>query len=162
MIGLLAALADTYLVETAPGSMTTFVSRGSNRWPVGTSVTTTTIAGHRDMSQTACPGDFAYLVQRVFPTEVTAGRAPTPAPPATTSAPDTQPSAEGPKSTGSTEFTAFVADPPEDEGFWASPLPVVTGGVLAAGTAGVVARTMWRRRGLSAATRADDGHSQTT
>ena len=78
MTALLAALADTYAIETAPGSTTTFVSRGSNRWPVGTTVTTTTIAGHRDMSLTTCPGDTAYeLVRDVFPAAVTALR-PTP------------------------------------------------------------------------------------
>jgi hypothetical protein len=78
MIALLAALADTYAIETAPGATTTFVSRGSNRWPAGTTVTTTTIAGHRDMSLTACPGDTAYeLVRDVFPAAVTALR-PTP------------------------------------------------------------------------------------
>lgn len=78
MTALLAALADTYAIETAPGSTTTFVSRGSNRWPAGTTVTTTTIAGHRDMSLTTCPGDTAYeLVRDVFPAAVTALR-PTP------------------------------------------------------------------------------------
>ena len=78
MIALLAALADTYAIETEPGATTTFVSRGSNRWPAGTTVTTTTIAGHRDMSLTACPGDTAYgLVRDVFPAAVTALR-PTP------------------------------------------------------------------------------------
>jgi hypothetical protein len=60
LVGLLARLADTYGVDTAPGATTTFVSRGSNRWPAGTAVTATTIAGHRDMSQTACPGDAVY------------------------------------------------------------------------------------------------------
>ncbi len=78
MTALLAALADTYAIETAPGTTTTFVSRGSNRWPMGTTVTTTTIAGHRDMSLTTCPGDAAYeLVREVFPAAVTALR-PTP------------------------------------------------------------------------------------
>ena len=78
MTALLAALADIYAIETAPGATTTFVSRGSNRWPVGTTVTTTTIAGHRDMSLTVCPGDAAYtLVRDVFPAAVTALR-PTP------------------------------------------------------------------------------------
>src|SRR5688500_18291358 len=65
--------------------MTTFVSRGSNRWPAGASVTTSTIAGHRDMSMTTCPGDAAYpLVKEAFPAEVTAvlaARRPPPAPP---------------------------------------------------------------------------------
>jgi hypothetical protein len=78
MTALLAALADTYAIDTAPGATTTFVSRGSNRWPAGTTVRTTTIAGHRDMSLTTCPGDAAYrLVRDVFPAAVTALR-PTP------------------------------------------------------------------------------------
>lgn len=78
MTALLAAVADTYAIETAPGATTTFVSRGSNRWAAGTTVTTTTIAGHRDMSLTTCPGDAAYaLVRDVFPAAVTALR-PTP------------------------------------------------------------------------------------
>lgn len=76
MTALLASLAEIYAIETTPGATTTFVSRGSNRWPVGTTVTTTTIAGHRDMSLTACPGDAAYtLVRDVFPAAVTALKA---------------------------------------------------------------------------------------
>jgi hypothetical protein len=77
MIGLLGWLADRYGIQTTPGSTTTFVSRGSNKWPAGTQVTTSTIAGHRDMSATVCPGDAAYaLVKDVFPLAVTAWRAP--------------------------------------------------------------------------------------
>ena len=55
MVALLAALADRYAIPTAPGTTTTFVSRGSNRWPAGTEVTAATISGHRDMSQTQLP-----------------------------------------------------------------------------------------------------------
>lgn len=36
-----------------------FVSAGSNRHPAGTVISTNTITGHRDMSQTTCPGDAA-------------------------------------------------------------------------------------------------------
>ena len=57
---MLAWLAGRDLVSLADGATTTFVSRGSNRWPAGTTVTTPTIAGHRDMSYTACPGDTLY------------------------------------------------------------------------------------------------------
>lgn len=60
MTVLVAALADRYGIDTSPGATTTFVSRGSNRWPRGERVTTPTIAGHRDMSLTACPGRFGY------------------------------------------------------------------------------------------------------
>lgn len=57
---LLAWLADRHGLGTEQGSTSTFVSRGSNRWPSGTEVTTATISGHRDMSSTACPGDTFY------------------------------------------------------------------------------------------------------
>ena len=59
---LLAALADRYGIDTAPGATTTFISRGSNRWAEGRTVTTSTIAGHRDMSRTECPGDACYAL----------------------------------------------------------------------------------------------------
>lgn len=62
MTQLLASLADRYAIDTSPGASVTFTSRGSNLWPTGAQVTTTTIAGHRDMSQTACPGDAAFAV----------------------------------------------------------------------------------------------------
>ncbi len=72
----LAWLADRYGIDTAPGATIEFVSRGSNRWASGETVTTPTIAGHRDMSNTACPGDtfYPYLVANVA-REVTASRA---------------------------------------------------------------------------------------
>lgn len=57
---LLAWLADRYKIDTSPGATVSFVSRGSNRWPSGASVTTPTITGHRTMSQTTCPGDNLY------------------------------------------------------------------------------------------------------
>lgn len=63
----LAWLADRYDIDTRPGATVTFTSRGSNRWPAGTDVSAATISGHRDMSQTACPGDtfYPYLVSNV-------------------------------------------------------------------------------------------------
>jgi hypothetical protein len=73
MTALLAALANVYAIDTTPGATTSFLSRGSNKWPAGKTVTTATIAGHRDMSLTACPGDAAYaLVRDAFPADVTA------------------------------------------------------------------------------------------
>lgn len=105
----LAWLGERYAIDTAPGSTVTFVSRGSNRWPVGQTVTTTTISGHRDMSATGCPGDTFYpLLIDEFPARVTALREsatttttspPTPAdqttlPPATT--PPSSSSTSGP------------------------------------------------------------------
>jgi hypothetical protein len=57
----LAWLADRYGIDTSPGATTTFVSRGSQRYSAGTTVTSSTIAGHRDMSYTECPGDTVYF-----------------------------------------------------------------------------------------------------
>lgn len=57
LVKVLAWLGDRYQIDTAPGATTTFVSRGSQRWAAGTTVTAPTIAPHRSMSYTACPGD---------------------------------------------------------------------------------------------------------
>ena len=103
MLRLLAWLAEQYDVDTSPGAEVSFVSRGSNKWPAGSTVVTRTIAGHRDMSSTSCPGDVAYAdLRSSYQTEVTALRAravpaapvpPPPPPPAPTPAP-TPPSQE--------------------------------------------------------------------
>lgn len=60
LVKVVAWLAGRYAIDISPGATTSFVSRGSQRWPAGTPVTTDTIAGHRDMSFTACPGDAFY------------------------------------------------------------------------------------------------------
>jgi hypothetical protein len=60
MTYLVAALTQRYGIDTTPSATATFVSRGSNRWPRGERVTTPTIAAHRDMSMTACPGRYGY------------------------------------------------------------------------------------------------------
>ena len=57
LVSLLAWLANRFDIPTAHGSMVGFVSRGSNRHPAGSEVTTPTITGHRTMSRTSCPGD---------------------------------------------------------------------------------------------------------
>ncbi len=57
LVSLLAWLADRYEVATSPVSTVSFTSRGSNKWPSGASVTTLTLAGHRTMSNTTCPGE---------------------------------------------------------------------------------------------------------
>ena len=89
LVQLLAWLADRYGVSTAPGAEVTFVSKGSNRWPAGTSVTTPTITGHRTMSKTSCPGDNLYAyVAGSLTSDVQAvrdGGSPAPSPPSTTS-----------------------------------------------------------------------------
>jgi len=84
---LLGALASRYKVDVRPGVKATFVSRGSNLHPAGTTVTTPTIAGHRNMSKTSCPGEACYrlLTSRLVPAAVAAaggGAATGPAAPA--------------------------------------------------------------------------------
>jgi len=92
LVQTLAWLAERYAVSTSPGAEVTFTSRGSNKWPEGTSVTTPTIAGHRDMSQTSCPGSSLYShVVGSLTAEVEAARGGSPPPtatsPSTTSSP---------------------------------------------------------------------------
>ncbi|HMT26644.1 MAG TPA: N-acetylmuramoyl-L-alanine amidase [Microthrixaceae bacterium] len=58
----LAYLAERHGVDITPGTTTDFISRGSNRFGPGAPVHTKTVAGHRDMSTTTCPGDFAYVM----------------------------------------------------------------------------------------------------
>lgn len=60
LVRLLAWLALRDGIDVSAGATTTFTSRGSDRWKAGTSVTTPTIAGHRDMTYTACPGNGVY------------------------------------------------------------------------------------------------------
>jgi hypothetical protein len=64
LTNVLAWLGGQYALDTSPGARTSFVSRGSQRWAAGVTVTTPTIAGHRDMSYTGCPGDQLYPVVR--------------------------------------------------------------------------------------------------
>jgi hypothetical protein len=120
LVSLLAWLAERYGIDPRPGTTTSFTSRGSNRWPSGTPVTTTTIAGHRDMSKTVCPGDAAYhLVRNDFPARVTAAMGLSAAPPPTsssTSPPTTNaaPTTSAPTPTSATEpmtATTLLATP---------------------------------------------------
>ena len=60
LAALLAALGERYELDPDPDATSTFVSRGSNRWPKGKEVSTRSIEGHRAMSMTACPGDAAF------------------------------------------------------------------------------------------------------
>lgn len=55
---LLAFLGERYSIDPRPGATTTFVSRGSQRWRRGTTVTARTVSAHREMSYTVCPGRF--------------------------------------------------------------------------------------------------------
>lgn len=66
---LLAWLAVRDGIDLSAGRTIRFTSRGSNRWPKGSSVTTWPVAGHREMSFTSCPGDalFPLLRKRLLP-----------------------------------------------------------------------------------------------
>ncbi len=81
---LLGALATRHSIDVRPGATATFTSRGSNLHPAGKEVTTPTIAAHRDMSKTACPGDACYklLRTRLVPAAVAAAGTPAVAAPA--------------------------------------------------------------------------------
>ena len=92
LVALLAWLADRDAITTAPGSEVTFTSRGSNKWPASSSVTTPTITGHRSMSQTTCPGtNLNNYVIGALMADVTAFRggqvAPQPTQPTTSTTP---------------------------------------------------------------------------
>jgi hypothetical protein len=88
MAHLLAHLADRYGIDLCAGPTIVFTSRGSNRWAAGTQVTTDPVAGHRDMSQTACPGDGAYpLIRSALLPRAQQIRAACPAPTTMTAAP---------------------------------------------------------------------------
>jgi hypothetical protein len=75
LVKVLAWLGDRSRIDTRPGATTSFISRGSQRWAAGTRVTTRTIAGHRDMSYTSCPGDSFYPQIARLPAKVEAQRA---------------------------------------------------------------------------------------
>jgi hypothetical protein len=106
----LAWLADRYGLDTTPGAQTTFTSRGSNRWPAGTEVTAAIVSGHRDMSQTACPGDtfYPYLVANVQ-REVHALRSPTSSAPPTDPPTDPAPTDPTPTDRSATPSTTAPA-----------------------------------------------------
>ncbi len=111
----LAWLAQRYSIDTSAGAKVSFVSRGSNKWPAGARVTTSTIAGHREMSTTACPGNAFYPYVRnqmqgavqelrggVPPAPITAPATtapPTTAPPTTAAPTTTQPATTQPATT---------------------------------------------------------------
>jgi hypothetical protein len=181
MVGLLAWLADTYGIDTAPGATASFVSRGSSNHPAGTSVTTPTISGHRDMSATTCPGDAAYaLVTGSFPAAVTAAKAAAPVPSAevdqpVTTAPPAAPSTAAPTVGGSaaldgagptTEPSAGTVPDGAGDAERAAPtaddsgrIPVVP--LVAVGVAAVAAVVVgWRRRARPTLEADDPGEDQ--
>ena len=119
LVSVLAWLADRYDVSTAPGAEVTFVSEGSNKWPVGSSVTTPTICGHRDMSNTSCPGNSLYgYVNGGLRADVEAARGGSSPPPptTTTTAPTTtttkaEPTTTTAHTTTTTESTTTTPPP---------------------------------------------------
>lgn len=115
----LAWLADRDGIDTSPGAAVNFNSRGSNRWPEGTPVTASTISGHRDMSQTSCPGDtfYPYLITQVA-AEVDAirlGSVPTTTVAATTTAPESSTTEQAPSTTTSETSTTTTEPAPSTE-----------------------------------------------
>jgi hypothetical protein len=146
MVTLLAWLGVTYGIDLTPGATATFTSRGSNLHPAGTTVTTPTIAGHRDMSSTACPGDAAYrLVTDEFPARaaalVAASVTSTTASTTTTTVPTTTSTTP---TTSTVETAAPEVDMGDDEGDDAA-VPTAAAGGAAALVAGAGV-WWWRRR----------------
>ena len=100
----LAWLAARDNIDVRPGATVDIVSRGSNLWPAGAAITTATIAGHRDMSATACPGDMFYpYVVNELPQQVSAVLG---APPAVTTVPPTEPPPATSTTTSTTSTTS--------------------------------------------------------
>lgn len=67
----LAWLGDRHDITLDQTKKVRFVSRGSNKWKKGVAVTARPISGHRDMSQTLCPGKNVYpLLAASVPTRV--------------------------------------------------------------------------------------------
>ncbi len=62
LVRTLAWLADRYRLGVHKGAETTFVSRGSNKFRAGTTITTPIISPHRAVTFTACPGDAAVAL----------------------------------------------------------------------------------------------------
>jgi hypothetical protein len=163
LTGVLAWLARREGVDPTPGAMSSFTSRGSNRWPAGATVETTTIAGHRDMSQTACPGDAAYaLVRGDLPARVAqrAGTtAPTTAPPTTeppSTAPPTATTAPAP-APGTARSGGVAAPAGRDTSGHDGPPPALLGGVTVTAAAAATALAV-RLRGRRLP--ADQGSSE--
>jgi len=75
LVKVLAWLADRYDIDTWDGARATFVSRGSDHYPRGATVNTRTIAGHREMSATECPGDAFFPRINLLYAQVEAQRA---------------------------------------------------------------------------------------
>ena len=141
MTRLLGWLADTHRIDLTPGRQVSFISRGSNRWPVGARVTTPPIAGHRDMSMTTCPGDKAYALietrllpgaRRAAGQGAPAESSPTPTEPRSSTSQSSTPSFASSSRTAASGVSSGARDDPAD-----IPWPVSLGGVV--GAAGLAA-----------------------
>lgn len=62
LVRLLAWLAGRYELGVHRGAEATFVSRGSNKFPAGRTITTPIISPHRAVTFTLCPGDAAIAL----------------------------------------------------------------------------------------------------
>ncbi len=141
LIALLAWLADKHGVSTAPGAQASFISKGSNLWPAGETVTTATITGHRAMSATSCPGsNLNQLVATSLAADVHAARFGAPPVSPSTAAPTTavETSSTSPSTSTSTSISTGVDTGPtttltQMTTTAADPVPTVssTGAVLA-------------------------------
>ena len=111
LVEVLAWLADRYDIPTSPGSEVSFTSRGSNRHPSGSEVTTPTITGHRTMSKTSCPGDHlnGYVVSGLMADveRVRGGGAP-----ATTTSPSTTTTSTTSSTTSTSTTLPPTTEPP--------------------------------------------------
>ena len=153
LVRVLAWLGQREAVDLTPGATTSFTSRGSNRWAEGVTVETTTIAGHRDMSRTACPGDAAYArVRGDLPTlvadraaAVAAAAAPPPtAPPPTAPAPTTTTVSPTTAAAGEADPLA-AARPASRDGGSDGPPTVLLGGTAVTLAATATALAVWIR-----------------
>lgn len=116
LVRTLTWLATRYGIDTDPTATVNFVSRGSNKWPVGSDVVAPTICGHRDMTRTACPGDtfYPYLMADLRQQVFAASPPPVPSPPSTTAttvAPTTTTTAVLPTHTSSSPTSSAVPAP---------------------------------------------------
>lgn len=145
LVSTLAWLADRYDIPTAHDSSVSFVSRGSNRHPAGSEVTTPAITGHRTMSRTSCPGDRldSYVVNGLMedvetaridslsPTTTTIPMTTTTIP-TTTSGPPVEPTATAPKSATTVPLAVATAPSGDAAGIFFGTFAVVVLGIGAA------------------------------
>ncbi|MBW3613889.1 MAG: N-acetylmuramoyl-L-alanine amidase [Actinobacteria bacterium] len=131
MAGLLGALGRRYGIPLGPDATAVFTSRGSNRHPEGAEVTTATIAPHRDMSLTQCPGDFVVARLGELRTVAAGGTAGAPAP---APVPAPPPAADRAQPSTTTAPTTTTASPVEAAP--ALPAPAGQSGVAAPAATG--------------------------